>query len=224
MVVNFLSLSRIVGALFLPIIFYNINIPSLIILLVFLFVTDFLDGYLARHWSVQTVGGSLLDPLGDKVLAIACILALLEVNKFLIVLLILEFAISILNVYRTTYGEKVKSSMMGKIKTWSLSITLTVCALTLFQENILNLLENMLNSSIEIFVIDENIIYILIYVTCLLQVIAFLLYFIDAIKNKNKCHKKTFKLVNLKIMIKRLFDENRYEKDMNKPLLEILKL
>ncbi len=34
--------------------------------------TDWLDGYLARRWRLQSVLGSYLDPLGDKVLICRC--------------------------------------------------------------------------------------------------------------------------------------------------------
>ncbi|MCX5479562.1 CDP-diacylglycerol--glycerol-3-phosphate 3-phosphatidyltransferase [Kaistia geumhonensis] len=39
-------------------------------------ITDYLDGYLARMWQQQSSIGRMLDPIADKVLVAACLLAL----------------------------------------------------------------------------------------------------------------------------------------------------
>ncbi len=39
-------------------------------------ITDYLDGYLARIWSQQSSLGRMLDPIADKLLVSACLLAL----------------------------------------------------------------------------------------------------------------------------------------------------
>jgi cardiolipin synthase len=39
-------------------------------------ITDFLDGYLARVWSLQSSLGRMLDPIADKLLVAACLLML----------------------------------------------------------------------------------------------------------------------------------------------------
>ena len=64
---NFLTISRL---LVTPLIIYlgikNEIIP-LIIIAIFIALTDFLDGKLARLWNVSSELGAKLDTIGDKV-------------------------------------------------------------------------------------------------------------------------------------------------------------
>ncbi len=43
-------------------------------------ITDFFDGYLARAWGQQSVLGRMLDPIADKLLVAACLLAFAAVD------------------------------------------------------------------------------------------------------------------------------------------------
>jgi cardiolipin synthase (CMP-forming) len=51
---------------------------ALIFLLIWMMLTDFLDGFLARRWKSQSALGQFLDPLVDKVLVLACLAAILH--------------------------------------------------------------------------------------------------------------------------------------------------
>jgi cardiolipin synthase len=44
-------------------------------------ITDYLDGYLARSWSVQSPLGRMMDPIADKLLIGAAILMLVHVDR-----------------------------------------------------------------------------------------------------------------------------------------------
>lgn len=44
-------------------------------------VTDYLDGYLARSWSMQSVLGRMMDPIADKLLVGAVILMLVHFDR-----------------------------------------------------------------------------------------------------------------------------------------------
>lgn len=221
-IVNSLTLSRIVGAFFLPIIFANASVLGLAILLIVLFVTDFFDGKLSRKWGVQTVGGSLLDPLGDKILAIACILALVPKNDKMTLLLILECAICLWNIFRTTHGEKVASSFIGKVKTWFLSITLILGAINLFNANILNNITNLFGFNSLYFTISSHLVDALVLITCGSEIVTLVCYIKESWDDRNKKNKDKKNFNNIKDILIRLFDENKYEEDKNRPLKEIL--
>jgi len=80
---NVLSITRII--LIIPIINQlRINTPesNLIsfFLISFAYLTDFLDGFFARKFNMSSKIGRILDPIGDKLLAIT-VSAVLYINK-----------------------------------------------------------------------------------------------------------------------------------------------
>ena len=44
-------------------------------------MTDFLDGYLARRYGLETAIGQALDPIADKFLVCSSLIALLAIKK-----------------------------------------------------------------------------------------------------------------------------------------------
>lgn len=82
--------------------------------------TDFLDGYLARKWGQITTVGTLLDPIADKLLISAALIALVEVHRipaWIVVLLVgREFAVSGLRSIAAAEGYTISASDLGKTK------------------------------------------------------------------------------------------------------------
>src|SRR5579862_2562147 len=85
--------------------------------------TDLLDGYLARRWQQVTTIGTLLDPIADKLLVSAALIALVQekvIPGWLVVLLVgREFAVSGLRSIAAVEGYTIKASELGKTKTVS---------------------------------------------------------------------------------------------------------
>jgi CDP-diacylglycerol--glycerol-3-phosphate 3-phosphatidyltransferase len=83
--------------------------------------TDLLDGYLARRWKQVTTIGTLLDPIADKLLVSAALIALVQVRVvpgWLVVLLVgREFAVSGLRSIAAAEGYTISASELGKTKT-----------------------------------------------------------------------------------------------------------
>ncbi len=86
-------------------------------------MTDLLDGYLARRWQQVTTIGTLLDPIADKLLVSAALIALVQervVPAWMVVLLIgREFAVSGLRSIAASEGFIISASEVGKWKTVS---------------------------------------------------------------------------------------------------------
>jgi len=83
-------------------------------------LTDLLDGYLARKWSQVTTLGMLLDPIADKLLISASLIALVEVRAVpagMVILIIgRDFAISALRSTAMSEGYLIPASDLGKSK------------------------------------------------------------------------------------------------------------
>jgi CDP-diacylglycerol---glycerol-3-phosphate 3-phosphatidyltransferase len=82
--------------------------------------TDLLDGYLARRWGQITTVGTLLDPIADKLLVSAALIALVQVRIvpawMTIVVIAREFAISGLRSIAAAEGYIIQASDFGKVK------------------------------------------------------------------------------------------------------------
>ncbi|MCS7044169.1 MAG: CDP-diacylglycerol--glycerol-3-phosphate 3-phosphatidyltransferase [Bryobacteraceae bacterium] len=82
--------------------------------------TDLLDGYLARRWNQITTVGMLLDPVADKLLVSAALIALVQIHlvpAWMAVLIIgREFAVSGLRSIAAAEGFTIEASELGKSK------------------------------------------------------------------------------------------------------------
>jgi CDP-diacylglycerol--glycerol-3-phosphate 3-phosphatidyltransferase len=83
-------------------------------------ITDFLDGYLARRWHVESVLGAFLDTTADKLLVTGTLLALTSIGRVSIwaalVIMMREFLVMGLRGLVAIGGGIVKPSTWGKIK------------------------------------------------------------------------------------------------------------
>ena len=104
--------------------YFGIQLQYLIIDFIFIVAstTDKLDGYLARKNNQVTTFGKFLDPLADKILVLAAMVMLVEMNRLPawipIIVLAREFMISGYRLIAVEKGGKViAASNWGKLKT-----------------------------------------------------------------------------------------------------------
>ena len=94
-------------------------------------LTDFVDGYIARHYNQVTDFGKFLDPLADKLLTIAAMCIFCEWGVFpawaLMIILTREFAVTGLRLVAVQKGTVIAAGWSGKVKTASTMVGL--CAM-----------------------------------------------------------------------------------------------
>ncbi len=118
----------IVRILAIPIILFLLFDPDpvyrLVTTVIFLLVavTDTLDGYLARRRGMVTTLGKFLDPLADKLLIVAALIALIPTRGIpawmVIVIIGREISVTGLRGIAVSQGIVISASTLGKRKTF----------------------------------------------------------------------------------------------------------
>jgi CDP-diacylglycerol--glycerol-3-phosphate 3-phosphatidyltransferase len=84
-------------------------------------ITDGLDGYIARSRRAITTFGKVMDPIADKLLITAALIALVSLERVAawvaMVIIAREFAVSSLRVAAAQQGAIIPASLLGKVKT-----------------------------------------------------------------------------------------------------------
>jgi CDP-diacylglycerol--glycerol-3-phosphate 3-phosphatidyltransferase len=84
-------------------------------------LTDALDGWIARKYSLVTNFGKLMDPLADKLLVVSALVCLVELGEIpawmVIVILAREFAVTGLRSVAASEGVVIAAGLSGKLKT-----------------------------------------------------------------------------------------------------------
>lgn len=88
------------------------------------FLTDCIDGFLARKLHVESFFGSLLDALSDKAFGIVCLLLLSTLNPIFLAVIGVELGIFAINYTSAQKDNNVKSSKVGKAKTLLLAASI----------------------------------------------------------------------------------------------------
>lgn len=126
---------------FLVCLFFK-NIPANYFLALAVFavasITDALDGHIARKKNMVTNFGKFLDPLADKVLVMAALVAFIQLGFInavpVILILAREFMVTSLRlVANKTSGKVIAAGMMGKLKT---AFTMVAIVVILFLQGL----------------------------------------------------------------------------------------
>ena len=102
--------------------FFTGNYRNIVALIIYIVasVTDALDGHIARKNNLVTNFGKFLDPIADKLLVTAALLALMTIsNVYLwatLIILAREFIVSAIRMISASKGVVIPAGIMGKLK------------------------------------------------------------------------------------------------------------
>ena len=103
-------------------------------------LTDFADGYIARHYNQISDFGKFMDPLADKCLVMAALCWFVEEGTFfawvLAIVLLREFAVSGMRLVAVEKGRVIAAGWSGKVKTASTMVC--ICLILLGIPQVLN--------------------------------------------------------------------------------------
>lgn len=159
---NFLTRLRIIGSFFIPpLAFFE---PKLAIIgATAIALTDLFDGVIARNFDATSKYGALLDTIADKLLSLFLVCALAPTFPFFSIAILVEEALIVgTNIIARLKGIETKSSMMGKVKTWILSVATIGGLLAMTFSNLINIASIVLTAALTfqvITVFDYNIRY-----------------------------------------------------------------
>ena len=126
LITNFFTFIRVIGIFALIPVYMNYGGFTTFVLSICCFLTDFIDGLLARSLKSSTFFGSLFDALSDKVFLIINMVLLMSMSSLAIVPILFEVAIAITQSYKYNRGINIKSNMFGRTKMWVAGIVISL--------------------------------------------------------------------------------------------------
>lgn len=133
---NKLTLLRIIMIpVFLVVLYLEFPFNQYIALAIFILasITDFIDGYVARHYDQVTDFGKFMDPLADKLLVMSAMLYFVECGLMpawaLLVVIAREFAVTALRLIAVEGGRVIAAGWSGKVKTASTMVCICLMLL-----------------------------------------------------------------------------------------------
>lgn len=218
--VNLITLSRFIGSILIPIIYFKYGVKSLGLLILLLFLTDMIDGFLSRKLKVETFLGGLMDAVSDKLFAFVLLGLLTYYYPVILIVLFLEFTIFVFNTLSFKDNKNIKTSSLGRMKTILQDISIIVMYLLLGSDIYINYLPDKIAN----FIIHNNlgINYILVGIMICLDVLTLCDYKKKSIKQikYQKLNKK--ELLPFKDIIFLLTDREFYISNRDKKLKELL--
>ena len=106
------------------------HLPAALAIFVIASLSDFLDGYIARHYNQVTDFGKFMDPIADKVLVISAMVMFVSWGRMpawiLVVVIARELAVSALRMIAVDNGRVIAAGWSGKVKTASTMVCICI--------------------------------------------------------------------------------------------------
>lgn len=161
-------LLSIVFFIFLSYRYYNVALGSFL----FAWLTDWLDGYLARKKGLLTDFGRIADPFVDKIIVCGGFILLIQhahdiIPSWMVVVIVArEFLVNSLRSYSESKGIEFGATIWGKAKMFVQSLTISLILLFFAQ--------------LEQFVIIKQGIVIMLWLTVIITVVSGIKYMVKA--------------------------------------------
>ncbi|WP_069997719.1 CDP-diacylglycerol--glycerol-3-phosphate 3-phosphatidyltransferase [Cellulosilyticum sp. I15G10I2] len=132
-IANKLTLLRVIlvfvfmGVIWMPMVSFETSLWLALCIFIVASLTDFLDGYLARKLNLVTNLGKFMDPLADKMLVTAAMIAIVDKGYLLpagilpawivVFILLREFIVSGIRLVAAAENKIIAANYLGKVKT-----------------------------------------------------------------------------------------------------------
>ncbi len=198
-IINLLTLIRVIGVVLLIPIYQHFGGFYVGLLALICYFTDSLDGLLARKWQASTFFGALFDGTADKLFTIANFIVLYLITPYAIIPIVIELLIVLILLIKLKSNLNLKSNIIGKFKVWILAICIV---LTFIISDINNI--NFISQNLKSFInnLNSNILYLsLLAPSIIMEILTLISYILEIKMPKNI---KKFDVIHKEIEIPKL--------------------
>ena len=143
---NKITMLRIVLIPVFLVLAYSDKMMAALAVYVIACLSDFADGYIARHFNQISNFGKFMDPLADKMLVLAAMCFFVENGQMagwaVAVVLFREFAVSGMRLLAVEQGQVIAAAWSGKIKTAATMVCLIL--MMLVNNKVLNIVSTVI--------------------------------------------------------------------------------
>ena len=125
-ITNLVTLLRVIGIFALIPVYKIYGGFATFLLSASTFLTDCIDGLLARELKSSTFFGSLFDAISDKAFLVVNMFLLMNISPLAIIPIFFELGIAYVQSFKYNKGMNIKSNMVGKIKMWIAGIVISL--------------------------------------------------------------------------------------------------
>ena len=133
---NILTIARLIAVPLIPVMFLFFARPwadwyAMVLFIVAAF-TDYLDGYLARAWKLETLFGAAMDPIADKAMVVIALATLMGIFGFTTLLILPVAAILFREVFvsglREYLGNTAGTLKVTQLAKWKTTVQMIAIA------------------------------------------------------------------------------------------------
>mgnify|MGYP003571268487 CR=1 FL=1 len=184
LIVNGLTLIRVFGTILLIPIYKNYGGVYAGLFSLLCYLTDSIDGILARKWKASTFFGALFDGFSDKLFTIINFIVLYLITPYSLIPILFEVGVVIIQLFKYNKNYNIKSNFIGKLKVWILAICLVFTFIVSDINSIMFLSDNIkeyINN------IPNNIKYFwLLFPAILIEALTIIIYILEVFKKNNR--------------------------------------